>query len=485
MRNPFAERLARHAADPAAPPALVLPDAEVSYAELHRRVEHAAAWLRAEGCAAGDIVGITIADDVPHLVVALALLGLGLPLVALPTYQPGPARRKLAAALGVTRVVALDRVHALDGVALSLATPSFLAQPGPTPLQESLSADPDATAMFVASSGSTGEPKLIALGARMLRMRHEQRAFPARERLLTWTTLEDVFGMSPRLDIAWSGATSVFRPPADAVPTAALGAYCASKRVSRFGLGVLNATTLVREAGATLPAGLRVVASGARVPMRLREAYRALGRAHLQVEYGAREVGLISGTTVGEPDPDVESVGAVGPHAEVEVVDAEGRAVAPGDTGEVRVRTTSMIHGYHQDAAASARLFRDGWFHTGDVGAFAPGGSLLLRGRVDDVMNLRGIKVYPSEIEHVLERDPAVRTAAAFALRSELYGEIPVAAVEWQGEARPDPAALLSLARAELGVRAPRRVVVVDELPRLGNGKVARRDLVALVERAR
>ena len=112
-------------------------------------------------------------------------------------------------------------------------------------------------------------------------------------------------------------------------------------------------------------------------------------------------------------------------------------------------------------------------------------GSLCLLGRLDDVMNLRGIKVYPSEIERVLERDPAVKTAAAFALRSQLHGEIPVAAIEWQGDARPDAGALLTRVREELGVRAPRRIVVVDALPRTSTGKVARRELPALLEEKR
>ena len=141
-----------------------------------------------------------------------------------------------------------------------------------------------------------------------------------------------------------------------------------------------------------------------------------------------------------------------------------------------------MVNGYYRNPAVTARNFRDGWFHTGDLGSFTPRGSLCLGGRLDDVMNLNGIKVYPAEIERVLESDPAVRTAAAFALRSDVHGEIPMAAVEWQGDAKPDAAALLSRARALLGVRAPRRIVLVDALPRTSTGKVARRELARIAE---
>ena len=463
----------------------MLPDAEVSYAELGRRVEHCAAWMRAQGCAAGDVLGITIADEIAHLTVCFASLVLGLPQVCLPSYEPHAARARLARTLGVTRIFTVDPAHALDGVAASFVTPAFLARPRTVPPQDALDADPETTALFVASSGSTGDPKLIAISARVLADRLRMREYAPRERALVLTTIEDIFGKSPRLYCAWLGVTSVFRSSVAATPLHALGAFCATHRVTRLALGVLQATSLVRDEGASLPGGLNVFAGGARVPMRLREAFRAEQRARLHVEYGTREIGLIAATYPEDRDPSLESVGPADAHAEVEVVDADGRALPAGEIGEVRVRTPFMVHGYHRDPATSARVFRDGWFHTGDLGAFSPRGSLCLHGRADDVMSLGGIKIYPSEIERVLESDPAVKTAAAFALRSDLYGEIPAAAVEWQGDERPDAAALLSRARAVLGVRAPRRIVVVDALPRAPNGKVARLELAALAAETR
>ena len=485
MRTPFADQLARHAADAAAPPAIVHSSAEISYAELHRRVEHCAAWMRAEGCGPGDVVGITIADEIAHLTVSLASFTLGIAQVCLPTFEPATPRAKLARALDVTRVIAVERDHALPGIAASFVVPAALAQPRDVPPQEALRVEPDAPMLFIASSGSTGEPKLIAMTTRVLGKRLGLRGYPPGERVLTLTTVEDIFGATPRLTCAWLGRTSVFRASAAGTPVFALAAFCAAHRVTRLSVGVQQASTLALDDVAPLPADLNVYTGGARAPMRLREAFRARGGARLHVEYGAREVGLIAATWPHDRDPSLESVGPVAEHAEVEVVDAEGRKLPDGEVGEVRVRTAHMIDGYYRNPAASAHNFRDGWFHTGDFGSFSPRGSLCLLGRLDDVMNLRGIKVYPSEIERVLERDPAVKTAAAFALRSELHGEIPVAAIEWQGDARPDAAALLSRAREALGVRAPRRIVVVDALPRTSTGKVARRELPALLEEKR
>lgn len=478
MRTSFAERLDRHAADMPGAPAFVRTGEALTYAELHRCVEHAAAWLRDEGCTAADVVGITIADELGHLVVSLAALTLGVPQVGLPTYEPQAARLRLARALRVTRVIAVDPAHGLPGIAASFVTPAFLAQPRRVPPQDAFDADPAAIAMFVASSGSTGDPKLIALSARVLHERHRHRGFSPRDRILTLTTIEDIFGKSTRLNAAWHGAASVHR----ASPAQPIGGLCATHAVTRLVVGVLQATSLVRDDADPLPVGLDVFVSGARVPMRLREAYRAARRANLHVELGAREVGLVSTTWPQDRDPSLECVGPVVPTANVEVVDAEGRALPEGQVGEIRVRTAYMIDAYYRDPAATARNFRDGWFHPGDLGSFTPQGSLCLHGRADDVMNLNGIKIYPAEIERFLEGDPAVKAAAAFALRSDLHGQIPVAAIEWQGTARPDAASLLARARAHLGVRSPRRIVVVDALPRMTNGKVATRELARLLE---
>lgn len=481
MQTPFAERLARHSIDASRPPAFVLGDDEVSYPELHRRVEHAAAWLRSQGVGANDVVAITVADEIAHLTLSFALLALGVQQVSLPTYEPLRARQELARLLDVTRVVVVDPDDALPGIAASFLAPTDLTAPSRAASVEALVADPEAIALVIASSGTTGRPKLIALGARVVVGRLDDRDHLPRERLLIGTTVEDIFGKAVRLRCAWQGVTSVFRPPGAARSAQGLAAFCASQRVTRLSANVLAATGLVHRDEVAIPGGLDVFVAGSRVPMRLREQFRARPDLRLHVEYGAREVGLCAMTWPLDRDPSVESVGPVARNATIEVVDPEGRPLPPGAAGEIRVRTTTMVHGYYRDPTATARHFRDGWFYCGDIGTFTPSGSLCLLGRADDVMNLNGIKIYPSEIERALESDPSIRAAAAFALRSEVHGEIPVAAVEWQGEGRPDVAALLARARSLLGMRSPRRIVVVDALPRNLAGKIATGELARLV----
>ncbi|MBK6804244.1 MAG: long-chain fatty acid--CoA ligase [Betaproteobacteria bacterium] len=225
---------------------------------------------------------------------------------------------------------------------------------------------------------------------------------------------------------------------------------------------------------------MKIFASGSRVPARLRDAFAGAGVA-LYVEYGAREASGISSTYPLDLDPSLETVGPPLPTAELEIVDGDGNPAPRGEIGEIRVRTTAMIHAYHGDPVATARHFKDGWFHPGDLGSLTANGSLCLHGRADDMMNMNGIKIFPAEIERLLEGDPAVRAAAAFALPSSVHGEIPVAAVELHDPATLSVAALLARARERLGVRSPRKIFVVDALPRNATGKILRRELVSLL----
>jgi len=140
-----------------------------------------------------------------------------------------------------------------------------------------------------------------------------------------------------------------------------------------------------------------------------------------------------------------------------------------------------MSREYHGDPIATARHFRSGWFYPKDLGCLTAAGALRLYGRADDMMNLNGIKIFPAEIERVLEAHPAVKAAAAFSKWSAAHGDIPLAAVELHDAASVTADELLEQARERLGMRAPRRILVLETLPRNASGKVVKRELVDLL----
>jgi acyl-CoA synthetase (AMP-forming)/AMP-acid ligase II len=138
-----------------------------------------------------------------------------------------------------------------------------------------------------------------------------------------------------------------------------------------------------------------------------------------------------------------------------------------------------VMRGYHGDPAATAAALRDGWLHTGDLGRLAPDGRLRVLGRRDEVIISGGVKVHPVEVEQVLSRHPLVRDVAVKGAHDPEWGQRVVAfVVPRRPEHPPSLEELRGFAREQLAAaKAPRQLVLVDEVPRSPGGKLLRRSL--------
>src|SRR5205807_1538187 len=172
--------------------------------------------------------------------------------------------------------------------------------------------------------------------------------------------------------------------------------------------------------------------------------------------------------------------GSVGRGAGVEVgiVDDAWRQQPAGTTGEVVVRGPSVVDGYANNQEANAASFREGWFRTGDQGVLSEDGYLTLVGRLKELINRGGEKIAPREIDDVLLQHPAVAEAVAFGLPHPTWGEeVAVAVVLREPVAERE---LLRYCRERLAdFKVPKRVFIVDEIPRTATGKVQRRGVAA------
>ena len=168
------------------------------------------------------------------------------------------------------------------------------------------------------------------------------------------------------------------------------------------------------------------------------------------------------------------SVGQALPSVEIEIRDAGGEAVAPGQRGEIYVRGPQVSGEYRERSAVDA----DGWFPTRDIGYLDRDGYLHLGGRADDVIVRGGENISPAEIEEVLLTHPAVVDAAAVAVASEQWGEAVGVAVVLKSGASASLDALRDLVRSQLrSSRVPEAVRFVDELPYNETGKLLRRNI--------
>ena len=168
------------------------------------------------------------------------------------------------------------------------------------------------------------------------------------------------------------------------------------------------------------------------------------------------------------------SVGQALPSVEIEIRDAGGEVLAPGQRGEIYVRGPQVSGEYRERSAVDS----DGWFPTRDIGYLDRDGYLHLGGRADDVIVRGGENISPAEIEEVLLTHPAVVDAAAVAVASEQWGEAVGVAVVLKSGASASLDALQDLVRSQLrSSRVPEAVRFVDELPYNETGKLLRRNI--------
>ena len=160
---------------------------------------------------------------------------------------------------------------------------------------------------------------------------------------------------------------------------------------------------------------------------------------------------------------------------ELKVVDEAGNEVPhDGETiGEIVVRGNVVMKGYYEDPEATARVIRDGWFHTGDAAVVHPSGYAEIRDRLKDVIISGGENISSVEVEGVLLRHPAVQEVAIVGLPHERWGEAPHAFVVLKTGAKATEEELLEFCRNNLAhFKAPHSVMFISELPKTATGKI-------------
>ncbi len=172
------------------------------------------------------------------------------------------------------------------------------------------------------------------------------------------------------------------------------------------------------------------------------------------------------------------------PGIEVQVVDDDGAALAPGEAGEVVVRGYNVMAGYDEDPTATAETIdADGWLHTGDVGVMDQRGYLRITDRKKDLFIVGGFNAYPAEIEALLLDHADIAQVAVVGVPDERMGEVGAAFVVPVTGTNPDPDEIVSWAKGHMAnYKVPRLVRVVDSLPFNAGGKVMKFRLRELLE---
>lgn len=156
----------------------------------------------------------------------------------------------------------------------------------------------------------------------------------------------------------------------------------------------------------------------------------------------------------------------------------DGRTAAPGEVGEILVQGPTVMLGYAGRPDETAQVLRHGWLHTGDLGYLDHEGCLYVLDRRDDLIITGGENVYPAEVEAVLRQHPAIADAGVVGLPDPVWGQAVTAFVVPQPGARPAEEEIKTFCAGRLaGYKVPRRLWLVDRLPRSAGGKLLRREI--------
>lgn len=242
---------------------------------------------------------------------------------------------------------------------------------------------------------------------------------------------------------------------------------CSSLQILAYGAAPMP-VPVIRQAIAMFPPTVGFVnafgqtETTATVTMLLPEDHRLEGSAP-EIEHKLQRL-----ASIGRPLPDVE----------VRIVDTEGAEVAPGEIGEIVVRTPRLMKGYVSQDHATAPTIVNGWLHTRDMGWMDADGYLYLAGRKDDLIIRGGENISPAEVEAVLHTHPAIEEAAIIGLPDVDWGEQVMAIIVPKADSPLTAEEVIDWCHQRLAsFKKPAIVQFVPALPRNALGKVLRKEL--------
>jgi len=480
-------------------PALTFNSRTTTYGEFLDQIDTVAAELAAGGVGRGERVGYLGPNDPMFLVTLFAAARIGAVFVPLNYRLTGPELVYIIGDAGVHTLIA-DAEHAtvVEGVRAECGlqrTISLTPVPNWEPLERLLRAraplekpcrpDADDVAVIMYTSGTTGRPKgaMLTHGNLFWNNVNALLSFDVNQEdiSLVCAPLFHIGGLNvTTLLTLQKGGQIVLMPAFD--PGHALKLIAEHQVTTMFGVPAMFLfMSQVPEWDATDLSSVRYfICGGAPVPEPLIELY---GRRDIPFPqgYGLTETDPLA--LVVRADESARKIGAAGhqvlPLSDVRLVDASNNPVGAGERGEICVRGPQVMKGYWKNEQATAAVVdADGWFHTGDVGRADDEGYVYVVDRVKDMVITGGENVYPAEVESVLYGHPAIAEVAVLGVPDEKWGEAVAAVVALRPGAELTLEEVREYALERLaGFKIPRRLDILDALPRNPAGKILKYQL--------
>ena len=469
-----------------------------TYAEFDRAVNHAAALLLSKGVRKGDVVSLLMPNSAEYIVGYFACWKIGA--------LAGPVNSLLKAheaayVIDNSEAKALlihpeflpliesvrHELPALKSVVIfeneAQATRNFTSAAPPN-----ADITKDDEAIIIYTSGTTGRPKgcLLTHGNVIANARQisEWLDFNERDRLLTIMPLFHMNAVSvTTMSALYAGGSTVISPKFSA---SRFWRIVSDYQITSFGSVATMLSMLLSTYPEGVPAGLNTnqlrfaMCGSAPVPAEVMKRFEETFNCPVVEGYGLSESTCRS---TFNPADERRRPGSCGLPIgnEMKVVDDDDNEVPDGELGEIVLRGENILKGYFKNPEATATAFRNGWFHTGDIGYRDAEGFYYIVDRKSDMIIRGGENIYPREIDEVLYEHPAVAAAAAIGIPDPLYGEEVAAFIVLKDGMKVDEADVITFCRERLAdYKCPKTVRFVDEIPKGPTGKLLKRELAKL-----
>ncbi len=475
----------------------------MTWAELDLSANQVANALQASGVEPGDRVAAVLRNGREFVQLAVGTQKLGIAACPLNTFAK-PKELAATIAGSEAKVLFYDTEHAgqvakadIDedialvfvgdpGKALegSISFDAFIQGASETP-PTPFTLESGTPRIIIQTSGTTGTPKGAsrdagAAGLGALANLLKVVPYHRDDIILIPTPMFHSFGLVSLTITCGLGATMVLPYKFDPQETLSLIETHQATAVSLVPVMIRRILTLEDDVKSRYDlSSLRVLlASGSAMGQDLRkEATRLFGEVLYDL-YGSTEAGWVSIATPEDIKHNPISVGKPSPGIEVTIFSEKGAALPPGQTGEIYVKSKYLFEGY---TSGDSKDQREGYMAIGDLGRLDTDDYLYVESRADDMVIIGGENVYPIEVEDAITSIDGVDDAAVVGVEDEEYGQILVAFIEGS----VDPDLVQKTCKEELAsYKVPKRVEVLQELPRTATGKVLKRRLIAELDGA-
>ncbi|MCU7816175.1 MAG: malonyl-CoA synthase [Candidatus Thiodiazotropha sp. (ex Rostrolucina anterorostrata)] len=477
---------------PSNPEALFLEDIDgrqLYYSEMTTRSGRMLSLLQALGVKKGERVVVQVDKSIEAVLLYLACLRAGAIYIPLNTaYTPAEVAYFLNDALPRLFVCVPTAKEPLSGVAKSCGVTEVLSlgATGDDELMETLNSQPvseqvvevegEDLAAILYTSGTTGRSKGAMLSHANLASNalvlYDFWHWQNDDVLLHALPIFHVHGLFVALHCALLGGSRViFMPRFDTeVAIRKLPQATVMMGVPTFYTRLLDQQGFTRKSCS----GMRLFISGSE-PL-LAETHRAFEARtghHILERYGMTEAGMITSNPY-HGDRLAGTVGYPLPGVKARVADDKGKELPRGETGVLEITGPNVFKGYWQMPEKSAEEFRDdGWFITGDIAVMTDDDRITIVGRAKDLIISGGFNVYPKEIESEIDELTGVKESAVIGLSHPDFGEGVTAVVVTDGSSELNEETIIAALSSRLAkFKRPKRVFIVDKLPRNTMGKV-------------